>query len=263
MQQHTREELKKAELVGSLLMPDAIASMKLFIGLATILLGWLSVSLEVFVRHEFGERYLSWLRLYFAWIMVASVGVFLPSIFGAPNPLSFYIGYGIYIAFILLALWHRLTIRRRRKRQEKPNPPEPLHSMCSGYSHLSWIPVKEWTLYLWVEPLFFIIISLLLWRFFGGLAGAWLLLSSVGMLIKNQMEYYNNRGQLLDMIDAQIEAKYFSAALANRGENKRETGGFVVADVYTGNLFDDEEPDISATVDATMQNNEPEQPPTK
>jgi len=47
MQQHTREELKKADLVGSLLMPDAIASMKMVMGLVSILLGWLSVSLEV------------------------------------------------------------------------------------------------------------------------------------------------------------------------------------------------------------------------
>jgi len=115
--------------------------------------------------------------------MVAVVGVVLPSIFGAPNPLFF----GIYIAFILMALWHRWVIRRLRKRQEKPNPPEPLHSMCSGISHLSFLPFKEWTLYLWVEPLFFIIISLLLWRFVGGLAGTWLLLSSVGMLVKNQV----------------------------------------------------------------------------
>jgi len=65
------------------------------------------------------------------------------------------------------------------------------------------------------------------------------------------------------MIDAQIEAKYFSAAMANRGENKRETGGFTVADVYAGNLFDEEEPDIASTVHATMQNDEPEQPPTE
>jgi hypothetical protein len=58
--------------------------------------------------------------------------------------------------------------------------------------------------------------------------GLWLILAAGGLFVNNHIVYYNERQTILDYRDAQIEAKYFSAALS--GKPARETAGFVVAE---------------------------------
>ena len=54
------------------------------------------------------------------------------------------------------------------------------------------------------------------------------MISAVALLINNHIVYYNERRSILDARDAQIEAKYLSAALS--GKPASETAGFVVAE---------------------------------
>jgi hypothetical protein len=54
------------------------------------------------------------------------------------------------------------------------------------------------------------------------------MISAVALLINNHIVFYNERRAILDMRDAQIEAKYFGAALS--GKPASETAGFVVAE---------------------------------
>jgi hypothetical protein len=54
------------------------------------------------------------------------------------------------------------------------------------------------------------------------------MISAVALFVNNHIAFYNERRAMLDMRDAQIEAKYLSAALAGKPAN--ETAGFVVAE---------------------------------
>ena len=54
------------------------------------------------------------------------------------------------------------------------------------------------------------------------------MISAVALFVNNHIVFYNERQALLDMRDAQIEAKYLSDALSGKPAN--ETAGFIVAE---------------------------------
>ena len=61
MPQTDAEQLR---YIYELLMPEQFAIAQNARYILTILLGWMSVTVEVFLRKDFGERYLNWLRLW-------------------------------------------------------------------------------------------------------------------------------------------------------------------------------------------------------
>ena len=281
MDSATRQELQRIQYVSSLVVPKgpmAVASV-LFQAIS-IVLGWFSISVEVFVRRpgSFGERYLSWLRLYMAYFIMGAFTFFYTLIhvlMGGISPLSF-LGYSgglsslfttgvssllyhlYFYGFLGLAAWHRYQIWRRNQEQVQ------WHTMSFGISWLAGLPwhrlqaipvigpylhVDDFTLFRFIEPLCCYIAGRLIWHA-DGLLGWWLIIASVALFLRNNMAYFELRGRVLDLMDATIESTYLSAALT--GGPKEQTAGFAVVPMPIEGVLENSTLDLGATVRDTM-----------
>ena len=288
MSRDTREELERIEYIMQYIAPVHVRHVKTAINFIMVILGWLSVTLEVFIRREFGERYLSWLRLYIGANLLGLL-FFLPILLqGLDTELGDVVIYiVICILFLFLSIYHRLRIHRR-------NRLFPWHSKCFGMSRLKDIfavilyignyfffvlignflhklftkddnepfkahdfvffermfPVEDKIFYGFIEPAICFYGGMVLYAF-EELAGVWLMLASIALLMKNQMSISVERDRELDARDAEIEARYRSEAA--QGKPMRETAGLpfvTVPRVPSAPL--EEPPDIEATVRETL-----------
>jgi hypothetical protein len=237
---------RELDYVASSLAPDAWNPLMAIGQIAMVLLSWLSVTLELFVRFNFGERYLSWLRLFLG-LMIMELTTLVPRMIfamipflggptGSFSPLFFR-------AAICLGIYHQWRIWRRNRQGIA------WHSNSFGVSRLSFLPVSDWMLYRFVEPGLCFIAGMLI-KFIDPVTGIWVILASVALFVKNQMVFNAQRGRLLDVIDARIESAAMQGAL--EGRPKQETAGFSVMSVPVAHFFDETAPDIEATVSATL-----------
>jgi hypothetical protein len=197
------------------------------LALLSLISGCFAISVVPFIRKDFGERYLGWLNLFFGYTVVANfmfLGTLLMSLSGAflrhPSSSSPQLMFVFWLAFIGMSLYRRWEITR------KNNAGVEWHSMYMGTSLLP-LPVSREKIYKFFEPVIVYAVGHFLWAF-SGQVGLWLMISAVALYVNNHIVFYNERRALLDMRDAQIEAKYLSAALSGRPAN--ETAGFVVAE---------------------------------
>jgi hypothetical protein len=190
------------------------------LGLLSLLTGCFAISIVPFTRKNFGERYLGWLNLYFGYSVVASFMFFgnLLGMLTRSGPSSLMTLF--WLAFIVLSLYHRRQIARRN------NAGIEWHSMFIGESLLP-LPFSQEKIFKIFEPAAVFIAGYFLWKV-SGQVGMWLMVSSASLLVNNHIVFYQERQAVLDMRDAQIEAKYMSAAFA--GKPAAETAGFVVAE---------------------------------
>lgn len=258
-------------------MPKStFALLDTFYQIVMILLGWWSLPLELLIRKEFGERYLSLLRIWIAWMLLGAFTFFyaLYATF-AGNPMAFFAYSGMthslfntgvegltfhlfYYAFLSGVVFHRYRIWKRTKDGVV------WLSTSFGISHLSalpwhllrriptigqWITVDDYFLYRFVEPALCFVLGRLLYRL-DGLTGSFVVISAVALFIKNNLAYAEARGRVLDMIDAGIESQYLADALA--GRPKETLAGFSVVPVPVSGLFDEAEPDYAATVQESL-----------
>lgn len=193
---------------------------ELLLAILSLISGCFAVSVVVFIRKDFGERYLGWLNLFFGYTVVANF-TFLGSMIavltrrgGAQLMMLF------WLAFIAMSIYRRLEINR------KNNAGVEWHSMYIGTSLLP-LPFSSEKIYKFFEPAIVFGVGHLLWTF-SGQVGLWLMISAVALFVNNHIVFYNERRSMLDIRDAQIESKYLSAALA--GKPASETAGFVVAE---------------------------------
>lgn len=217
----------------------------------------ISFSVEIYVRREFGERYIGWLHFLFTLILLSVIIsvfrflYFLPLIGGGVYPqISGLYWYGV----IFMTGYHMLRIWQRNRQNI------PWHSRSPGISFLSFLPVDDWVLYRFIEPALCILMSMVI-RLFVPFTGNWLLLASVCLLIKNNIIFNIARGRVLDVIDAQIETKVMSGELA--GNDKRQTAGWSsimvmpalpesISDASTA-LPKPDQSDFAALVQATLE----------
>lgn len=207
----TRELLKGTE---SWRMYEAL------LAIISLISGCFAISVVPFIRKDFGERYLSWLNLFFGYTVVANF-TFLGSMFASLarwNGQQFMLLF--WLAFIGMSVYRRWEISR------KNNAGVQWHSMYAGTTLLP-LPVSQEKIYKFFEPALVFGAGHLLWTV-SGQVGLWLMISAVALFINNHIIYYNERRAMLDMRDAEIEAKFLSAALSGRPAS--ETAGFVVAE---------------------------------
>jgi len=257
-----RPAVAQAQYVASLFMPGVVAYMQFFTDLAIILLGWLSVSVEVFLRRDFGERYLSNIRLTLSSIMLVLVGfsgalawVINQNVSDTPSAAIIADGwiFGILlVAYVGLCLFHRWQIRRRNRLGIQ------WYSMSFGSSWIErFVSWDDWTLCTVVEPLFVFALAVL--TFWLGLAATalWLLVGSIALFLRNQMVYMQNRDRILNLMDSRIEAGFFQSSL--NGAPKRTTAGFSVVPFPPAQIKVIEEmvPDFMATAKAIMADSPP------
>jgi hypothetical protein len=190
------------------------------LALLSLISSCFAVSVVVFIRKDFGERYLGWLNLFFGYTIVANF-TFLGGIIATMT------GHGgqqmmmlFWLAFIVMSLYRRFEIARRNNKAVE------WHSMYFGTSILP-LPFSQEKIYKFFEPALVFGVGQLLWSL-SGQVGLWLMISAVALLINNHIVFYNERRAMLDLRDAQIEAKYMGDAMA--GKPAKETAGFVVAE---------------------------------
>lgn len=184
------------------------------------ILNVMSMSVEIFIRHSFGERYVNWIRFIFSLLMLQSVLGIL-RFFGALP----FIGTGNYptvssyfwYSFVGLTIYHLFRIWWRNKKGI------PWHSRSFGISHLSFLPFNDNVLYRVVEPMACLTVSWLLHPI-SPFTANWLLVSSFCLLIKNNLLYNIQRGRVLDLIDGRIEAAVMAGTM--EGTDKRKTAGW-------------------------------------
>lgn len=266
MQQHTQNEFQKVDSLGQMVTGgiDVYGPIKTIYTLFMIFLGWNTLTLEVFSRRNFGERYITLLRLVLAWITLSTYRFFFVlfftlsnfsisgSMFGggpslnlsATTPLFTMFTYGM-AACTLFHLGHIFW----RNRQGIA-----WHSQSFGVSWLSFLPIDDWKLYRFVEPALFILIGYFLSSGIDRLTGVWLMFAGACLFLKNQMAYAEERGRFLNMIDARIESTHLQEA--QQGKPKQETAGFTVMPVPTVAMHVDYEPAIAQTVQGIMGEDE-------
>lgn len=276
----TKQELERACYVASFLAPQApFKALSVIANIVVIVLGWWSVPLECFIRREFGERYLSWLRLWLGYMMIKTFTfgyVLIGALSGGISTMAFF-GYSgglqsifmngthsllyhlFFYGFIASAILHRYRIWERNQQGR-------WHSLSFGVSRLAglplqdwvdriprlskWVRVDDWFLYTVLEPGLCFALALFL-RQFDGLLGTWLLVASIALGLKNALVYFEQRGKLLDLVDAQIESTHLSIAL--QGADKAQTEGFSVMPVPATGMFSADTLDIAATVADTLR----------
>jgi hypothetical protein len=247
--------------------------------------GWLAVIPEVFIRWNFGERYLTVQRVVSAaiWLVIINAGLNIFNIL--PNMVFNLFGMGAksdsifavlftwpVVLFLLVAGFHLGFIQWRKYFGA------PVHSMSNGESHFVWVGrllvkieqpqaqwlarkvfLNDWVLYLIVEPAFWFLIGFFVSQihpFFGG----WVIGAAAGLTLRNH-SYHNikNRRQM-DLMDSHIEATQYSKAMS--GAPKSETAGFTVVPVSKRQQVFLGSTDFDATVRETMRRGGPFQAST-
>lgn len=180
----------------------------------------LSFSVEAFTRREFGERYVNWLRFLLSLLFLNSFLGFLrffhslPLVGGGVYPeLSSYFWY----SFIFLSCYHLFRIWRRNRQGIA------WHSRSPGISHLSFLGINDAILFRFIEPMLCLAVSFILGPV-SPLTSNWIFVSSLCLLIKNNVIFNNMRGKVLDVIDGRIEAAVIAGKL--EGNDKRKTAGW-------------------------------------
>jgi hypothetical protein len=196
------------------------------LALITFVSSCFAVSVVPFIRKDFGERYLGWLNLCFGYTAVAcfmTAGVLVAGLAGP----FFHTGIGgaslmqlFWLAFVGLSVYHRREIARKNKAGEK------WHSMYLGTSILP-LPFSREAVYKFAEPGIVVFAGWLL-SSIASLPGWWLMIAGVSLFINNHLIYHKQRQAILDIRDAEIEARNMSKAFQGRPAN--ETGGLFVAE---------------------------------
>jgi len=231
-------------------------------------MSWSTITLEVFIRREFGERYLSigrvilgilTLRFFLGIANFRSTFSWIPGISPLASERS--INRFFVICFMLLSLLHLLRIIQRN------NKGITYHSRSFGVSFLNFLtklpPVQigelqfsitDFVLYRFIEPGLCLCVA---WFLIPGpsFTQRWILWSSVAMFFHNNMQYSGRRGRYLDIIDSQIESDYYISMQeeATQPQTKQQTAGYaVMAEPSVAHLKTMQQTDIQATVRETI-----------
>lgn len=250
---------KRQRDLGAGLSPmDPFGQLETFKAIGYAILGWFSITVEAFLRYDFGERYYSkgnYLVGFFWLNILILIGFFSTLAGGNPMTMIFiWIGYNLFSALHFFRIWARDQIG------------EPQHSLYSGRSRLEWLaklimkglnpllaalsrllgaiilpsrdnqklnhalqiaPVlrePEMFVKRTIEPLTIMIIAVLVGF---SMLGAWLFFSAMALALHGNLSYEMERHGLLDMSDGIIEAQEQSRYKALMEEFARRMSGRV------------------------------------
>jgi len=177
-----------------------------------------SISVEVFLRYDFGERYLKPIAalLGFGWIYLIYIAY---GDYQDGAKALLYFGY----TFLAVGALHIVWIQVRNQLGQK------WHSKSSGvpWAPLTWIAPSRGSLFLLIEPGIVITVGLFAVASGQQLLGQYLLVAACALFGKCLIERSHHRQKLLDAIDSQIESEMFTEALKGKA-SPRKAKGFVV-----------------------------------
>lgn len=205
---------------------DPFVKAEWILGFLSLASGCFAISVVPFIRKDFGERYFGWLNLFFGYTVIANftfLGAILGSMmgmFGRRASASPQLMMLCWLAFIALSIYHRREISRKNKAGLE------WHSMYIGTSILP-LPFSVEVVHKFAEPGIVLGVG---W-FISAISpqvGWWLMISGAALFANNHIVYYQQRQAILDMRDAEIEARNISKAFA--GKPASETCGLMVAE---------------------------------
>ena len=184
-------------------------------------LGWFVMSVVVFLRKDFGERYLSWLNILFG---MTAIGFFtgIGNVIFSQN--ASHLSWTIELAYygvIGLGVYHRVMIWRKNKRGAM------WHSYNPGDSLIKQPGVSSETVAKWIEPFLLFAMAYVAEKFHDSPLRLWLTIGGFALLVHEQVSFYMQRQQFLNMRDAMIESKNWSAVMS--GKPVQQTQGYTIA----------------------------------
>lgn len=234
-----------------------------------LLMSFSSITLDCFVRWEFGERHYTIVRVAMGWLMLQfflmlanlrNTFAWVPGI--QPLPSERTINRGLVICFLLLSLVHIFRIWQRN------HAGIVWHSRSWGVSHLSFLMrlpalrirgmefrVTDWALYRYIEPGLCLLVS---WYLIPGpsFTQNWLIWCSIAMLIHNNQTFFARRTRFLDMLDSQIESGYYNTMReeATGPSSKYQTAGHTAMPLPPRTVVESmQQADIELTVKETIE----------
>ena len=195
------------------------ASEGFFIRAVGITLGLICLSVEILVRTGFGERYLSLLRICGTLLLCGLFFVAMPDFQGGFPFVSVIFSLCVFVALFR----HHRTIRQRKKAGLR------WYSIAQGQSVFRrFVPasVSDNIFYIVIEPLCVIAAGCLI-ALVGTSVGLWFCLAGWVMFLKAAIAAAAFRKRILDHIDRQIEAEWFTSALD--GTAPKEAEGYFIA----------------------------------
>jgi len=207
-------------------MSEAKNEQGAFITFILAFLRMMCMSVEVFIRKNIGERYISLLHTVGIVVVYMTLMIFTVSITPAFDTLLMHI---FFLSSLVLVLYHVIKARLRHREEVE------IHSYYGGTPlPVEFIPIPENFFRIYLEPILILIIGVLL--FFLGqtiddlyfLYGFGIYLAFVGVLmfIKAQIEYHIQRNNYLDLLDKKIESDAISDVM--KGKNPKDTKGFAI-----------------------------------
>jgi hypothetical protein len=196
---------------------------KLVFGILTLIhwiLGWFVMSVVVFLRRNMGERYLSWVNILFG---MTAIGLFTGLgnwLLSENGHLSYTIEFAYY-GVVGLSVYHRVVIWRKNKRGIL------WHSYFPGQSWIRIPGLSEEAVAKWVEPAVLLALAQVANHYHDTPLRLWLMIGGFSVLVHEHVSYYMQRQTFLDLRDAMIEQKNWSAVMA--GKPARETQGYTIA----------------------------------
>lgn len=214
-----QQQIEKEKHAVQRILLDPYGVLETLFFFIQVVTGWVSVTVEVFLRFKFGERYLGWLRLYFSYTLLAwfvffnvlanNIGGFVMNVLGL---------------FVLASIAHRVMIYKMNRDQER------WHSYSPGIGWLELLfkrySVSSAVIYRFLEPLLVFVVGFISLGIDRAM-GLWLVIAAFSLIIQRQIAYSHERNAVLDAIDGQIESEYLSAVLVDE-KPIRETAGFTM-----------------------------------
>lgn len=193
-----------------------------------------SISVEVVIRHRFGERYLTWGKIILSAFGVAitllviqvfyAIGRFdgQHGVARSNDAQSFW-----FLVFWCAVIWHKGVMLWRRFRRDK------WYSASPGDAWPVWsqLGLGELMVFRLIEPLFVCGLALIHLSIDGFIA-TWLGIGGMCLLVKRQLQYFADRNVILDMIDSRTRSERLREALSG-DQQVRQSPDFVVTPTAT------------------------------
>lgn len=193
-----------------------------------------SMSVEVLIRQRFGERYLTWGKIFSSTFGVAITMLVIQMFYAfgrldrqyhaahSSSAQSIWI-----LVFWGIVIWHKGVMLWRRLRREK------WFSVSPGDAWPVWrlLGLGELAVFRFIEPLFLCGLALVHLSIDVFIA-IWLGFGSICLFFKRQFQYFAERNVILDMIDSRTRSERMREALSG-DEQVRKSPDFVVTPVAT------------------------------
>lgn len=201
--------------------PSGFADFRVAYAFAEFICGQFAKTIEVFFRHDFGERYFNIINLYGSSFTFGLYAIFAGTLLAGEGEGKEILGLFLF-GFIIVGIVHQLKAVAMKRKGRR------WHSRYPGTSYLaSVLNLSPYIIQRYIEPTIAIAAGYLLYNTLNRPLGLWLVFAGLCLAATEQINAARVRNRILDAIDAQIEAQNIGAAIAGN-KTPEQTEGFVL-----------------------------------